>query len=513
MKKLTDILFLLTLAVMAIVLPSCAGEEECGHKTILATIIAPTCDTEGYTLHKCRDCDMEYKTDILPSTGHTLVESTVTATCTREGYTEYRCACGYFYRGGFVPPTDHSFTSSTVKPTCTKQGYEKFTCSCGYTYAANYVEPTGHTLQKQVHQPTCNTEGYTEYACTCGYSFVSDTVEPKGHTIVSQTTLPTCTEEGYTVNSCTCGYSYVSSHVAPLGHTLTSSVTPPDCENAGYTTYTCACTYSYRSDFVKPLGHRFESSVSKRPTGTEHGEITFSCDCGETYTNLILRGDVFEGAYVDGNRILAHGIDVSKWNGAVNWEEIKSLGIDFVIIRAGYSGTVDPNFEANYAGAKEVGLDVGAYYYTYADSVAEALEDAEEFAGWLAGKQFEYPVYLDMEDNVQSGLDPTLLSEMCTRFINYMQASGYFCGLYANYNWLTYIYDAEDLTPYFDVWFARYYDNTDQWRSEWGDCMGMWQYSETGTLGTHTGHFDLNVAFKDYPSLIKSLGYNGFSAQ
>ncbi len=475
MKKMIDVFLLSALAALVLVLPSCARDGECRHETVLTSVVTATCDTEGYTLHECQACDMEYKTDIQPSTGHTLTETTVTATCTREGYTEYACTCGYSYRGGFVPPTDHTFTRTQVKPNCTKQGYDKFTCTCGYVYAANYVKPLGHTLQKTVHKPTCDTEGYTEYACACEYSYVSDRVKPLGHTLVASTTLP-------------------------------------DCENEGYTTYTCACNYSYRSDFVKPKGHDFKSSITKRPTGTEHGEITFSCSCGETYTNLILKSDVFEGAYVDGNRILAHGIDVSKWNGTVNWQEIKSLGIDFVIIRAGFSGTIDPYFEANYAGAKAAGLDVGSYYYTYATTVADILEDAAEFAGWLSGKQFEYPVYLDMEDATQESLDPALLTEMCTRFINYMQSNGYFCGLYANYNWLTYVYDTEDLAPYFDVWFARYYDNTNQWREEWGDRMGMWQYSESGVLGTHTEKFDLNVAFKDYPTLIKSMGYNGFDA-
>ena len=484
MKKLLyGMIFCLTLPLL--LLTSCDEEAECRHKNQTLSVAIADCDSEGYTLHRCNDCGYEYKTDVSPSMGHTLKESVKEAACGEEGYTTYTCDCGYSYQNAFAPPLPHSFVQTVTVPTCTEQGYTSHVCKlCGYTYQANYLKPLGHTLEKTVSAPTCTEQGYTEYACDCGYVYRTDIIKPNGHDLTKTTTEATC-------------------------------------EAQGFSAYVCSnCTYSYVSDYISPTGHQFTTSITQRPTGTDNGEIKFTCDCGYTYTNLILKSDVFEGAYVDGTEVLAHGIDVSKWNNqnqsetaalqVLDWEAIKALGIDFVIIRAGYSGEKDPFFEVNYEGAKAAGLDVGCYYYTYATTVDSILADAEEFIGWIEGKQFEYPVYLDLENPSQASLDPSLLTEMCAKFINTMQDAGYFCGLYANLNWLTSVLEKEILTTYFDVWFARYYDHTDEWKETWGDRLGMWQYSDQGVVGEHLGKFDLNVCFKDYPTIIKTYGFNGF---
>ena len=512
MKKLTyAVLFFLLMAV-AILLPSCA-DGECKHDNILTTVVAADCDHEGYTLHDCQGCDMEYKTDITPSRGHTLTEQSVAATCTKEGYTQYSCACGYSYKGGFLPPRDHAFRSERVLPTCTKQGYTQYTCECGYSYVANYTEPTGHTLKKTVKAPTCTEQGYTDYACNCGYSYRADYIKPMGHSFKETVKAANCTEGGYTRYDCDCGYAYLADFTKPTGHSITTTTTAPTCEEEGYTTYACGnCSYSYRSDHVAPTGHDFVMSITKRPSSTENGTVKFACACSYSYTEMILKSDVY-GGYVEGTAALAQGIDVSYHNGDINWQEIKDAGIDYVIIRAGYTGTKDTKFEEYYAAAKAVGLDVGCYYYCYSTSVAAMLEDAEEFVGFIAGKQFEYPVYLDLEDASQANLGRELLTEMAAKFIGKVQASGYYCALYVNHNWLYNILDTNAITAQFDVWMARYYDQTDTWRDEFGDRTGMWQYSDQGSFGTNTCAFDLNVAYKDYPAIIKSLGYNGFTPQ
>ena len=93
-----------------------------------------------------------------------------------------------------------------------------------------------------------------------------------------------------------------------------------------------------------------------------------------------------------------------------------------------------------------------------------------------------------------------------------MQSEGYFCGLYVNNNWLVNLLDTERITVYFDIWLARWTPSGEpSWSDSFGTRTGMWQYSSTEKIGSHTCDFDLNVSFKDYPSIIKNWGLNGYA--
>ena len=108
------------------------------------------------------------------------------------------------------------------------------------------------------------------------------------------------------------------------------------------------------------------------------------------------------------NNMAIKGIDVSVWQGAIDFNAVRNSGVDFVIIRAGYgTNSKDKYFEENYRKAKAAELHVGAYWYSYADSFSEAVQEAEMFLSTLAGKQFDYPVFLDMEE--KSRLKPGLI--------------------------------------------------------------------------------------------------------
>ena len=99
------------------------------------------------------------------------------------------------------------------------------------------------------------------------------------------------------------------------------------------------------------------------------------------------------------------GIDVSVHNGTIDWQKVKDTGIDFAILRAGYGrfeSQKDTKFEDNYAGAKAVGLSIGAYWYSYATTPDEAKQEAEVCISILNGKQFEYPIFFDLEENLRS---------------------------------------------------------------------------------------------------------------
>lgn len=404
-----------------------------------------------------------------------------------------------------------NISSSQVEPTCDAEGYTLRRCAdCGYEYRTEFVAARGHELSQTVFNPTCNEEGYTYYFCTCGYSFKSDHISPSGHTLRTEVHDPSCEKEGYTLYSCSCGYSYKSDFVVPNGHVTTQKVKAPSCTEEGYTAHTCiVCDYSFKSDIITPTGHTLKKEV-KRATSFSDGYTRYHCECGHEYiASKVLSAHVFHGAYVESPGELARGIDVSKWNGELNWADIKAAGIDFVIIRAGTSLGKDPKFEENYAGAKAAGLDVGCYFYTYALSVESSLDDSDLMLEWIKDKKFEYPIYFDIEDSSQEALAPDLLTDICIVFIEKLQSNGYFCGLYANPNWLNNFLEADRLTPFVDIWLARW---TPSGEPDWlgGDHTGLWQYTSVGKVGEHTCDFDMNIAYKNYPELIKNWGYNGY---
>ena len=335
---------------------------------------------------------------------------------------------------------------------------------------------------------------------------------------------PTCASQGYTIYYCECGYSYRADFLSPLEHKLTSEVIAPDCEKSGYTRYFCAnCPYTYESDFTKPLGHSFKETIHL-PTAISAGYTEYVCDCSYSYRgDYVYYSDILESAYCSGTDVLAKGIDVSRWNHQIDaasgeylpldWSAIKAQGVDFVILKAGSTKSgIEPTFLMDYEGARAAGLEVGAYFYTYSTTVSGITRDAEMLLLWLEGKQFEYPIYLDLEDSSLAGLGKNHLSAMCEAFLCKLQQNGYYAGLYTNHTWLTTILDTPRMVTLFDLWYARYpLTEKPVWNEEkYGKQLGMWQYTESGVLEGIEGCFDLNYSYKDYAEIMKKWGLNGF---
>lgn len=204
------------------------------------------------------------------------------------------------------------------------------------------------------------------------------------------------------------------------------------------------------------------------------------------------------------------GIDVSHWQGNIDWEAVKASGIEFAIIKAGGSDAgfyKDSKFEQNYEQAKAVGIPVGAYYYvgrnctSYEDGVA----DAKRFADILKGKTFEYPVFIDLEST--SITEKAGATWACLGFVETMEKAGYYCGIYAS-----------DLSGFCDRLDITKLDNIDKWVARYGSKptyvkkYGMWQSSDSGKVDGISGNVDTNEAYKDYPDIIKAAGLNGFTA-
>lgn len=211
-----------------------------------------------------------------------------------------------------------------------------------------------------------------------------------------------------------------------------------------------------------------------------------------------------------GNAI-AQGIDVSVYQGDVDWEAVRASGIDYVILRVGTGKGKDVNFENNYIGAKQAGLDVGCYYYTYATSIEGAEADAIKVLSWIEGKQFEYPIYYDIESNSQTLTATEHATEMCITFIDVLSQNGWYAGVYCNEEWLVAYLDRELLMQVTEIWYARWTSSGEPDRDY--AQYGMWQYTDSGRCNGIDGYVDRDVCYKDYPTIIKSGGYNGFEKE
>lgn len=203
---------------------------------------------------------------------------------------------------------------------------------------------------------------------------------------------------------------------------------------------------------------------------------------------------------------MINGIDVSKWQGtAIDWTKVKASGVDFVIIRAGYGKQKDPAFEQHYKGATAAGLHVGAYWYSYALSDADATAEAAACMRAIAGKRFEMPIYFDVEERNQLSKSMAFVSGIITAFCTAMEKAGYFAGFYMSRSPLQYKVNKETLVR-FAVWAAEY--NT---RLNYTGTVGMWQKSDKGKVAGISGNVDLDECYIDYPSIIRNGGFNGFS--
>lgn len=200
------------------------------------------------------------------------------------------------------------------------------------------------------------------------------------------------------------------------------------------------------------------------------------------------------------------GIDVSTFQGNIDFKKVKKSGIDFVIIRAGYGREVsqkDAKFEQNYKNAKAAGLKVGAYWYSYADSVEDAKREAKVCAEVIKGKQFEYPIYFDLEEKSQFDMGKEFCSNLVKAFCNALEKAGYWAGLYCSKYYLN-NYVTDEVAKRYAVWVAQYNDEC-----TYKKPYGMWQYSSEGKVNGISGNVDMDYAYVDYPKLIKAKGLNG----
>lgn len=208
-------------------------------------------------------------------------------------------------------------------------------------------------------------------------------------------------------------------------------------------------------------------------------------------------------AYVEnGVKKSQMGVDVSEFQGSINWNDVAADGIEFAIIRVGCRGTTagtlleDSTFEANLAGARAAGLQVGVYFYSQAVNAEEAQTEAEFVLGKLDGTQLNLPIVFDHEKTDEQSrttdIDNTSLTQAADAFCKRIEAAGYQSMLYGN---------AADITRYnndhtlnYKVWYAEYGTLAPTARFDF--CM--WQYTNSGQVDGISTDVDLNIRFTDY---------------
>lgn len=203
------------------------------------------------------------------------------------------------------------------------------------------------------------------------------------------------------------------------------------------------------------------------------------------------------------------GIDISTWQKGMDLNQAKNEGVNFAIIRGMYGNAKDVHFEENYTKAKNAGLGVGCYQWGRAKNEAQAKEEAEILINYcLKGKQFEYPIYYDVEDSILINLSVEELTKVITAWAETLENAGYYVGIYMNQSAFNNEVKGEELTKKYSQWRARWTTKANK-----PDCQ-MWQFGgETNYIRTNkiAGQVcDQDYAYVDFPSIIKNAGLNGF---
>lgn len=192
--------------------------------------------------------------------------------------------------------------------------------------------------------------------------------------------------------------------------------------------------------------------------------------------------------------VLARGIDVSRWQGEINWSQVAADDVSFVMLGTRSKGAVDPYFHRNIQQASAAGVKVGVYIYSLAVTVEMAEAEADFVLDLIHDYPVSYPVAFDMEDSTQGNLSKEELAAIANAFCKKISDSGYYPIIYANENWLKNKLDMSLMD--YPVWVARY-----SARPSYQNHV-MWQATSTGSVKGINGNVDIDFQFKDFSGQI-----------
>lgn len=200
------------------------------------------------------------------------------------------------------------------------------------------------------------------------------------------------------------------------------------------------------------------------------------------------------------------GIDISTFQKQVDYSKLKQQGIEFAIIRCGYgkdSSQKDAMFETHYKGLKEAGIKVGAYLYSYCSNVENAVLEARNCLEFIKGKQFELPIFYDLEDKIIKVLGRVAITQIAINFCEEIEKAGYKAGIYANLDWFKNYIDIPKVSQY-KIWLA-------QWDVEKPTAnfnYNYWQYTSHGYIDGISGSVDMNYCYDEISESVENVDNN-----
>jgi len=198
-----------------------------------------------------------------------------------------------------------------------------------------------------------------------------------------------------------------------------------------------------------------------------------------------------------------NGIDVSSYQGSIDWSKVGKVHMDFAFVRASMGQlSRDLRFKSYVAGAQGVGINVGAYHYCNATSVDQAHTEAKNFLAAVKGLKLTYPLVLDLEYNSNTSKALSQWSDMAVAFLTDLENAGYFAMLYSDKYSLENRFDYDKIAP-FAIWVAQW-ASANTYSRHWG----VWQNSDTGKVSGISGDVDMDVSEYDYAGIIKNAGLN-----
>ena len=269
----------------------------------------------------------------------------------------------------------------------------------------------------------------------------------------------------------------------------TTTATGKTTAQSGTTTATGKTTTKARTTTVTTKATTTTAKTTAKPAATTT-VITYATKPG------IGAGAIFEG------------VDVSVYQGNIDWNKAKADGIEFAIMRAGYGKYVsqkDKYFDQNMKNAKAAGLPCGVYWFSYALTPEDAIKEADACYEVIKNYKLEYPVSFDMETESQMKLPKETVAQIIEAFCGRMESYGYYTTLYTYASFLNYKVEDRIFDKY-DIWVAHYNTNKPAFNRNYG----LWQYSCTGSVWGITGNVDRDYVYLDYERIIKNAHLNGF---
>ena len=205
------------------------------------------------------------------------------------------------------------------------------------------------------------------------------------------------------------------------------------------------------------------------------------------------------------------GIDISYHNGAIDFAKVKSQ-VDFIIMRSGYGhetiNSKEVKFDIYYEEAKKNNIPVGTYWYCYATTPEEALEEAKAFLERVKGKKFEYPIFYDVEEKSVLNTGKENVSNIMKAFLEEVEKNGYLVGIYCSAYYLKNLVN-DDIKNKYEIWVAQWGNNVD--KPKYDGKWDIWQYTSDGHIdGVESQRVDMNFSSNNYTEIVKLLGKNGY---